>query len=300
MKNKLCVTNLRHLYTHTALTTIHRCVFLSKDKIKITVTLFFPLFCLTNKYCRRCKMKLHCCTSRPSHSLPYLPANAKIIILYKMYCYRRGESEISTGSAWHSFLAGSLRLSFLYFVTFYKSKMKQSPWHLTLMFLHRKTAFYSDISSPFNNLHVVVQNTSHSKVQSILPLIQIFFHGFGLNTSAKRQCQLIGLHFRTFRGYISLLEWEDTPCFSSLYGLIEMRWSWPWTLPQCSADNSLTSFFNKKENVLVLPAVVSGTPDTKKQWLEITSITDDHYWNIWHYHISSLLLAAFSAGYIIT
>lgn len=140
--------------------------------------------------------------------------------------------------------------------------MKQSPWHLTLMFLHSKTAFYSDFSSPFN-FHVVAQNVSHSKVQSILPLIQIFFHGFGLNTSAKRQCQLIGLHFRTFRGWISLLEWEDTPCFSSLYGLMEMRWIWPWTLPQCSTDNSLTSFFNKKENVLALPTVVPGTPDTK-------------------------------------
>lgn len=90
------------------------------------------------------------------------------------------------------------------------------------MFLHSKMAFYSDISRPFN-FHVVVQDIPHSEVQSILLLIQIFFYGFGLNTSAKRQCQLIGLHFLTFRGYISLLELEDTPCFSSLYGLMEMR-----------------------------------------------------------------------------
>lgn len=38
-------------------TNIRKICFLSK--IKITIKLIFLLFCLTKKYCRRCKMKLH-------------------------------------------------------------------------------------------------------------------------------------------------------------------------------------------------------------------------------------------------
>lgn len=154
-------------------------------------------------------MKLRYCTSRSSHSTV---STCKCKKYYFMYCYRRGESEISTGSAWHSLLAGRLRLSFLYFVTFYKSKMKQSPWHLTLMFLHRKTAFYSDISSPFNNFHVVAQNASHSKVQSILPFNSNIFS----RSRIKHFCQetvsinwtslpyIQGIHFITWMGGHSL------------------------------------------------------------------------------------------------
>lgn len=85
----------------------------------------------------------------------------------------------------HLFLAGSLHMSFSYFVTLWKNKMKQSPWHLTLMFLHSKTAFYSDISS----FHVVVQNAPHSEVQRILPLIQAFFFFLFFTFRIKLSCQ---------------------------------------------------------------------------------------------------------------
>lgn len=51
----------------------------------------------TNKYCRKCKIKLYCVV--PSHSVPYLPTNAKDYILYKVYCYRIGGSEICICSA---------------------------------------------------------------------------------------------------------------------------------------------------------------------------------------------------------
>lgn len=161
--------------------------------------------------------------------------------------------------------------------------MKQSPWHITLFFAAKRHFILT-----FQVLLIL-----NSQLLRIVPLFQMCFRGFGLNTSARRRCQLIGLHFRTFRGYISSLEWEDTPCFTSLNGLMEMRWSWPWTPPLCSTNNSLTSFLYKKESVLVRPTVVS---DVKKQRLEVTFITCDYNRNSWHYCSASLRVYNYLSG----
>ena len=165
--------------------------------------------------------------------------------------------------------------------------MKQSRWHLTRMFVHE---FYSDIYSPFN-FHVVAGKKTHLTPRFTVssPLFQIHSLWLRINTLlTERQCQLIGLHFCTFRRYISLLEWEDTPCFSSLYGLMEMRWSWPRTPPQWSTNNSLTSFLTKRKNVSSPPHC--GFRHTRP-WQAVTGNHIHYRWLLLKYLTLPLLIS---------
>lgn len=114
-----------------------------------------------------------------------------------------------------------------------------------------------------------------------IPSITALKHFIGFKSSARRQWQLIELHFPTWRGQRSLWEQEEASCLSTPCGLMEIRWNELLTLPHNLQFSDLF-LITKKTHFNTSPTeLVWHARDTKRQLREITSVTADYCGNFY-------------------